>query len=103
MQKTAFIATGVLTAILLALPGGAAADATAGPGSVAPVEQKKAAPEQGMTILVRDPRSAKQIRVPVMSTDSADLPVAEVNSDPITVKDLRAAIASIHEEQDETG
>ncbi|HUJ19308.1 MAG TPA: peptidyl-prolyl cis-trans isomerase [Nitrospirota bacterium] len=103
MQKTLFIATGVLTAILLAAPGGAAAEAAAGPGSAATMEQKPGAPEQGMIMLVRDPRSAKQIRVPVMSTDSADLAVAEVNSDRITVKDLRDAIAGIHEEQDETG
>jgi hypothetical protein len=100
MGKIFIIATGVLMSVLLSPQGGAAADRMAARGDAAQEESKPAASGTGMAILVHDPRSSGTITVPVASADAADLPVAEVNSDRITVDDLRAAIAAIHEGQD---
>jgi hypothetical protein len=102
MLKKWFVTTGVLMSFLVAAVPGFSSDQKA----VTPVDktggvQNPGTPAGGMVLKVKDPRSSTTVTVPFDSTEHDDLPVAVVNDVPITVEDLKSAIAASHEEGDE--
>ena len=62
--------------------------------------EQKTAQDGRLLLFVKDVKTSAIISVPIASTSNADLPVADVNGDIITVDQLRAAIGSIHAEQE---
>jgi hypothetical protein len=99
MLKEIFIVTGMLVYVLAAASQGVASDRKTAPAGAA--QEKPAAQEDKMVMFVKYPSSSKVITVPTLSTVNADLPVAEVNGERITVNDLRSAIGSAHEQKKE--
>ncbi len=99
MLKKIFIVTGMLTYALAIASQGFGADQKT-PQAGAPAAQKQpAAPQDKLELFIKDVRSSTVISVPILSTANADLPVAEVNGERITVNDLRSAIGSAHDEK----
>jgi hypothetical protein len=102
MQKKWFVTTGVLMFFLVAaVPGFSSDQKAVTPAEKTGGEQHPGASAGGMVLIVKDPRSSKTVTVPLDSTANDDLPVAVVNDEPITVEDLKSAIAVSHEEGDE--
>ncbi len=100
MLKKIFIVTSLLTCAIAVASEGSASDQKSAPaGAIAQVQQ--AAQENKLVMFVKDISSSAIITVPVLSTVHADLPVAEVNGERITVNDLRLAMGSVHEEKKE--
>jgi hypothetical protein len=102
MRKKWFVTTGVLMFFLVAaVPGFSSDQKAVTPADKTGGERNPGASAGGMVLIVKDPRSSTTVTVPLASTVNADLPVAVVNDEPITVEDLRSAIAVSHEEGEE--
>jgi hypothetical protein len=101
MRKKWFVTTGVLIFFLVAVPGFSSDQKPVTPAEKTSGAQNPEAPAGGMALIVKDPRSSTTVRVSFDSTVNDDLSVAVVNDVPITVEDLKKAIAVAHEERDE--
>jgi hypothetical protein len=99
MRKKWFVTIGVLMFFLVAaVPGFSSDQKAVTPADKTGGERNPGESAGSMTLIVKDPRSSTTVTVPLASTVNADLPVAVVNNEPITVEDLRSAIAVSHEE-----
>jgi hypothetical protein len=98
MRKRLFILTGALAVLLGAAYPGFSSEQKAGPADTTRGEHQAAPSGTGMVLTVSDPSSAATVTIPLASTAGAERPVAMVNNEPITVNDLRGAIANIHQE-----
>jgi hypothetical protein len=102
MLKKWFLTTGVLMFFLVAaVPGFSSDQKPVTPAEKTSGVQNPETPAGGMALIVKDPRSSTTVRVSFDSTVNNDLSVAVVNDVPITVEDLKRAIAVAHEERDE--
>ncbi len=90
---------GALMLFLAAAAPGFSTDRMAAPADEPGGEKKPPAAAENVLIMVKGPGAASEVKVPLMSSEGADLPVAVVNDEQITVENLRDAIASAHEEE----
>jgi len=98
MQKRIFVFSGILAILLGAAFPGFSSEQKAVTVEKTHGEQQAVPASTQIVLVVSDPSSATTITIPLASTAESDRPVALVNNEPITVKDLRGVIANIHQE-----
>jgi len=91
MKKRLLVVAGILMFLLGAAAPGASSEQKATPGASAAGEQKP--PSAAEPLLVT-------VKVPVASSVGADIPLAIVNNEKITLEDLRNAVAETHQAQE---